>query len=195
MPSGLSERLIRSHYETDYCGAVRALNVVRAEMERVDLATAPGVLLRALKREEHLAMASIALHELYFGALGGDGRMDADVGQALEAAFGSLDAWRDEFLTSTIALGGAGWVLLSHARGECRLVIQLAADHAQTLVDATPILALDMYEHAYHIDFGADAVAYVEAFMRQVDWRVVAERLAEADGSAVRGCGLARPAA
>ena len=130
-------------------------------------------------------MGSVALHELYFANLGGDGRMTNSVSGALAENFGSVDAWRKEFIASARSLrSGSGWALLSYSRRDRRLYNQIALDHTGVLVDAMPILALDMYEHAYHIDFGANATAYIDAFMRNVDWKVVGARLAEALGAA-----------
>jgi superoxide dismutase, Fe-Mn family len=179
--NGLSERLIVSHYENNYGAAVRALNVVRSELATLDAAT-PGHWLRALKREELMAMGSVALHELYFGNLGGEGNKIPDqVSAMLEEHFGSVGAWRREFVGAAQSLaGGSGWVLLTYSRRDRRLWNQTAADHSQAAVDAAPILALDMYEHAYHLDFGANATAYIDAFMRNVDWAVVTERMAAA---------------
>jgi superoxide dismutase, Fe-Mn family len=177
--SGLSERLIVSHYENHYGAAVRTLNAVRGELAAPD-ARAPGYRFRALKHEELSAMGSVVLHELYFGNLGGEGnKIPTPVGTLLEEHFGSLAAWRREFVGVAQALaGGSGWVLLTFSRREQRLWNQIATDHAQAAVDAAPVLALDMYEHAYHLDFGANAIAYIDAFMRNVDWAVVAERIA-----------------
>jgi Fe-Mn family superoxide dismutase len=79
--------------------------------------------------------------------------------------------------------GGSGWIVLSYARGEGRLYNQIAFDHTHAMIDAVPLLALDMYEHAYHIDFGANASAYIDAFMRNIDWTVVSDRLMEARGN------------
>ncbi|MBI1774474.1 MAG: superoxide dismutase [Proteobacteria bacterium] len=185
MLNGLSERLIVSHYENNYGGAVRSLNSIRDELDRLDLAKTQGYLLRALKREELVAMGSVALHELYFGNLGGDGKLTQSIAPLLEEHFGAVDAWRQEFVAAAQAMrGGSGWVLLSYARRDRRLHIQVGFDHTQALVDALPILALDMYEHAYHMDFGANATAYIDAFMRNIDWKVVEDRLMDASGTA-----------
>jgi Fe-Mn family superoxide dismutase len=118
------------------------------------------------------------LHELYFGSLGGDGRtMAPAMALALDASFGSVDRWRAEFVAMGKALGGgSGWVLLSFLPREGSLVNQWAADHAHALAGGIPVLALDMYEHAYHIDYGAAAAAYVDAFMANLDWVSVYER-------------------
>src|SRR5262250_3696464 len=117
MLNGISERMLVSHYENDYGTAVRTLNEIRDEFAGLDLATARGYRVRALKREEHDAMGSVALHQLYFGNLGGDGRMLPAVTAALTEHFGSVDAWRKEFLASARSLrGGSGWVLVSYSR-------------------------------------------------------------------------------
>jgi Fe-Mn family superoxide dismutase len=173
--NGLSERLIVSHYENNYGAAVRALNAVRAELAALD-AGAPGYRLRALKHEELTAMGSVALHELYFGNLGGEGnKVPAQVGGILEEHFGSVKAWRQEFVGTARSLaGGSDWVLLTYSRRHKRLWNQIASDHSQAAVDAAPVLALDMYEHAYHADFGPNTTAYIDAFMRNVDWAAVA---------------------
>jgi Fe-Mn family superoxide dismutase len=177
--NGLSERLIVSHYENNYGGAVRTLNTVRSELATLD-ARAPGHWVRALKREELLATGSVVLHELYFGNLGGEGNKIPDqVGAVLEEHFGSVTAWRGDFVGTAQALaGGSGWALLTYSRREKRFWNQIAFDHTQAAVDAAPVLALDMYEHAYHLDFGANATAYIDAFMRNVSWTAVIDRIA-----------------
>src|SRR5262245_14056909 len=96
--NGLSERLIVSHYENNYGGAVRTLNAVRSELASLD-AAAPGYRLRALKREELIAMSSVTLHELYFANLGGEGNKVPDhVRAVLEEHFGGVSEWRREFV-------------------------------------------------------------------------------------------------
>src|SRR5437867_6915423 len=177
--NGMSERLIVSHYENNYGGAVRTLNAVRRELAALE-AGAPASRVRALKREELMTLNSVTLHELYFGNLGGEGnKVPEPVGALLEEHFGSVTAWRRDFVGSAQALaGGSGWVLLTYSRRQQRLWNQIAFDHSQAAVDAAPVLALDMYEHAYHLDFGANATAYIDAFMRNVDWTAVTERMA-----------------
>jgi len=181
--NGLPDRLIVSHYENIYGAAVRSLNAVRDRLAALDLAAAPGHEVRELKREELAARGSVVLHELYFGNLGGDGKIAAPVATVLEQHFGGADAWRREFVAVAQALGGgSGWVLLSYSRRDRRLYNQIAFDHSQTMVDAAPLLVLDMYEHAYHLEFGANAMAYIDAFMRNIDWTTVGNRLMEAGG-------------
>jgi Fe-Mn family superoxide dismutase len=180
--SGLSARLIASHYENNYGGAVRRLNAIRGELDALDLASAPGFRLNGLKREELIATNSMLLHELYFEALGGaGGDPDGDLAHAIERDFGSLSRWRAEFVAMGKALGGgSGWVLMTRSPRDGRLMNVWAADHAHSLAGGAPVLALDMYEHAYHIDFGANVAAYVDAFMANIAWRRVAARFAGA---------------
>src|SRR5262245_58935665 len=177
--NGLSERLLVSHYEHHYGGAVRTLNAIRSALARLD-ADAPGYQFGALKREELAAMGSVALHELYFGNLGGEGNKIPDpVAAALEEHFGSVWAWRREFVRAGQSLAdGSGWVALTYSRQTKRLWNTVAAEHSGAAVDAAPVLVLDMYEHAYHLDFGPNARAYVDAFMRNINWAAVMGRLA-----------------
>jgi Fe-Mn family superoxide dismutase len=91
--------------------------------------------------------------------------------QVLAEQFGSLDRWRSEFRAMGYALGGgSGWVLLTYVPRDGRLINQYASEHTQAVASGVPILALDMYEHAYHMDFGANARAYVDTFFRNIDW-------------------------
>ena len=179
---GLSERLITSHHANNYSGAVKRLNLIRVQLATLDFGSTPGFQVNGLKREELVATNSMLLHELYFASLGGDGRALAPaMTLALEASFGGVDRWRSEFVAMGKALGGgSGWVLLTFLPRDGSLVNQWAADHTDALAGAIPILALDMYEHAYHMDFGAAAAAYVDAFMANIDWAQVYERYQEA---------------
>ena len=154
--------------------SLRATIIQRA----LDFASAPGFQLNGLKREELVATNSMLLHELYFGSLGGDGRtMVPAMTLAIDANFGSVDRWRAQFVAMGKALGGgSGWVVLTFMPRDGTLVNQWAADHTDAVAGGVPILALDMYEHSYHMDFGAAAGAYVDAFMANIDWAQVYER-------------------
>ncbi len=178
---GMSERLIVSHYENNYGGAVKRLNLIEEQLAGLDYANAPGFLLNGLKREELVATNSMILHELFFAGLGEPTEPASSVKDALAGDFGSYARWRDAFVATGKALGGgSGWVLLSWSARDRKLVNQWASDHCHTLAGGTPILALDMYEHSYHMDFGAKAGAYVDAFMAAVNWRNVERLLADA---------------
>ena len=180
--NGISARLIESHYENNYGGALNRLNAISEEIERLDLGSAPNPALARLKRDEIVALNSTLLHELYFASLGGDGRVLPDgLASAIAKDFGSVDRWRQEFVGIASGLaGGSGWVLLTYVPRDGRLINQIAAEHSQSIAGGVPILALDMYEHAFHLEFGANAGAYIAAFMRNIDWAAVKQRYEDA---------------
>jgi Fe-Mn family superoxide dismutase len=185
---GMSERLIVSHYENNYGGAVRRLNMIEEKLAELDYASAPGFLINGLKREQLIAMNSMVLHELFFDGLGDQGQPGAVLGEELARDFGSFERWRSEFIAMGKALGGgSGWVLLSWSGHDRKLVNQWAADHCHTFAGGTPILALDMYEHSYQMDFGAKAGNYVETFMAAVRWSNADRLFDELRGGSGRG--------
>lgn len=176
--TGLSEKLIRSHWEFNYGGAVRTLNTIEgklaAAMADKDF---PAPAYGGLKREELLRTDSMVLHELYFGALGGTGVAAGTVRAALAVAFGSFEAWEAEFRRTAMALaGGSGWCLLGWNRHTQSLHNYWCWDHATGPAQTVPLIALDMYEHAYAIDYGPVAPKYLDAFMQNLDWNVVEAR-------------------
>jgi len=180
--NGITPRLIESHYEGNYGSALRRLNAITEELDALDPATTSAAVVNRLKRDEAAMLNSTLLHELYFASLGGDGRaVPETMAAALARDFGSTDRWRQQFIALAEALaGGSGWVLLTYVPRDGRLINQSGADHGQNIAGGIPILALDMYEHAYHIDFGANASAYVAAFMRNIDWTAVQGRYEDA---------------
>src|SRR6476661_1234341 len=153
--NGLSLKLIESHYENNYGGALRRLNAITEQLEALDYAKAPGSVINGLKREELVALNSTLLHELYFASMGGEGKVTPPMSEALARDFGSVQGWRTQFSAMGYALGGgSGWVVLTWLPRDGRLINQYASEHSQAIANAIPLLALDMYEHAYHIDFG-----------------------------------------
>jgi len=180
---GMSERLIVSHYENNYGGAVKRLNLIEEQLAGLDYEKAPGYLVNGLKREQLVAMNSMILHELFFAGLGEQSQPGTELQNALAKDFGSYERWRAEFAGMGKALGGgSGWVLLSWSPRDRKLVNQWASDHCHTLAGGTPILALDMYEHSYHMDFGAKAAGYVDTFMAAVRWSYSEALFKELDG-------------
>src|SRR5207237_3771566 len=108
--SGFSLKLIESHYENNYGGALRRLNAITEQLESLDFAKTPGHVVNGLKREELVALNSTLLHELYFASMGGDGRVTNAMSEALARDFGSVQRWRTEFSAMGSALGrGSGW--------------------------------------------------------------------------------------
>src|SRR5256712_11779256 len=167
---GLSEKLSVDHGENNHGGAVKRLNAITAQLATLDFATAPVFVVNGLKREELIATNSMILHELYFDSLGAEGETDRALREALVRDFGSVDRWRTEFVAMGKAMGGgSGWVLLTYSHRGRKLVNQWAADHTHSVAGATPILALDMYEHSYHLDYGAAAAKYVDAVMENIN--------------------------
>ncbi|MGH7467655.1 MAG: Fe-Mn family superoxide dismutase [Longimicrobiales bacterium] len=180
--NGISPQLIEGHYEHHYGAAVQRLNAIRQEIDALERSTTPPVVIHRLKRDELELLNSTLLHELYFASLGGDGRViPPPMEAALTRDFGSVDRWRQQFMAMAAALaGGSGWVLLSYLPRDAQLITQSASEHGQTIAGAVPILALDMYEHAYQLEFGANATAYIAAFMRNIDWNAVQARYEDA---------------
>jgi superoxide dismutase, Fe-Mn family len=180
--NGITPRLIESHYEHNYGGALNRLNAIAKELETLDPSTTPGDVINRLKRDELTALNSTLLHELYFASLGGDGRTLPEViASAIARDFGSVDRWRHEYVALATALAGSsGWVLLTYVPRDGRLINQTASDHGENIAGGIPILALDMYEHAYQLEFGANAAAYIAAFMRNIDWTAVQTRFEDA---------------
>src|SRR5678816_4251804 len=167
--NGLSEKLIRSHWENNYIGSVKTLNMVAgrllAAMNEPDL---PPVIYGGLKREELHRLGSVVLHEQYFGNLGGDGKPGGDILAALKKSYGSYEAWDAEFRRTAMSLaGGSGWCVLTYNVHTHELRNQWAWDHMHGAIASMPLLV--HVEHSYHMDYGSAAAKYVEAFMRNVN--------------------------
>ena len=139
-----------SHHDNNYVGAVKRLGAIRAEFGKLDPATAPGFVVNGLKREELIAWNSMILHEVYFGGLGAPRLPGRALAPAIERDFGSDDRWARRVLRHgqgarrRLGLGAPDLQPPRPAAGQ-----HWAADHTMTLAGGTPILALDMYEHAY----------------------------------------------
>jgi superoxide dismutase, Fe-Mn family len=178
--TGLSERLIRSHWENNYGGSVKALAVVKKRLgEALADKDLPPYVYNDLKREHLLRIGSVVFHEHYFDNLGGSGKAGAAERQTIAQAFGSFDAWETEFRKIGAGLGGgSGWVMLGFNQHTRQLENYWLSDHAHGPAATTPILVMDMYEHSYQMDFGAAAAKYIDAFFQNVQWDVVAARIA-----------------
>ena len=183
---GLSEKLIRSHHENNYTGAVTALNAVEKRLDVLmrDKDT-PPVVYGPLKREELHRTGSVVLHDHYFANLGGDGKPAGTVLDAIKLAFGTAENWEAEFRRTAASLaGGSGWTTLSYNLHTGELHNYWAWDHMHNAPAGLPILVLDMYEHAFHIDYGAAAAKYIDAFMQNVQWEEVNRRYVAAQRAA-----------
>jgi len=176
---GISEKLIQSHWENNYGGAVKALNTVRGRLaQALNDPNTPPYIYNGLKREQLIRTGSVVLHELYFANLGGDGKASADVRTRVASSFGSFDAWESEFRKVGQGLaGGSGWVVLGYNERLKLLENYWLADHASNPPDTRPLLIMDMYEHAYQLDYGAAAPKYIDAFFTNINWDAVAKRM------------------
>lgn len=186
---GLSERLVTSHHENNYGGAVRNLNRVEQDLASVTKDT-PGFQVFGLQDRALMFRNSKTLHELYFANLGGDGKSRGAAQELLGQQFGTFGRFEELFRATAMSLaGGSGWAVLAVQLATATPVIYAAADHTRALPQGVPLLVLDMYEHAYHIDYGAAAARYVEAFFQNVRWDEVNHRLerARAASAALRG--------
>jgi len=180
--NGLSERLIRSHWENNYGGAMKALAVVKKQLgEALANKDTPPFVYNDLKREHLLRTGSVVLHELYFENLGGSGNADVGARQVLAEAFGAFDTWETEFRRIGAGLGGgSGWVLLGWNLHTDQIENYWLWDHMHGAASTLPLLVMDMYEHSYQMDFGAAAAKYIDAFFQNIRWETVLERLERA---------------
>jgi len=186
---GLSEKLLASHHDKNYAGAVKNLNDVEAALSKVGPDT-PGFTVAGLEAAKLKFTNSMILHELYFANLGGGGAAGSQTERALVQAYGSLTRWEQLFRALGNSLGGgSGWAILAwdfHAHGPR---IYWAGDHTNALALGAPLLVMDMYEHAYAMDYGASAKEYIDAFFKNVQWAEVERRLGRAQkaDAALRG--------
>lgn len=177
---GLSERLLVSHHENNYGGAVRNLNAVELELARITRDT-PGFVVAGLRERELAFTNSVILHERYFANLGGDGKPAGAAKEAIGAAFGGFARFEELFRATALSLaGGSGWTRLDLDFSTGALRIFAAGNHTQSVAFGAPLLVLDMYEHAYALDYGAAAAKYVDAFFANVAWSEVDRRHARA---------------
>ena len=176
---GISEKLIQSHWENNYIGASKALNTLRGRLvQALEDPNTPPWIYTGLKREQSMRTGSVVLHEMYFGNLGGDGKAPANVRTMISQSFGTFDRWEAEFRKIGQGLGGgSGWAMLGFNEHLKLLENYWLADHATTPAYTRPVLVMDMYEHAYQMDYGAAAAKYIDAFMANVQWDAVAKRL------------------
>jgi Fe-Mn family superoxide dismutase len=173
--TGISEKMITSHHDKNYAGAVKNLNSVETDLAALK-PNAPGYLVGGLRERELLYTNSITLHENYFGNLGGGGKRSGALDTRLGTDHGAA-TWEAAFRANALALsGGSGWVVLALNLHDGALRISSAINHTQALAMGAPLLVIDMYEHAYAIDYGADASSYVEAFFKNASWEVVEQR-------------------
>ena len=176
---GLSENLIMSHWQNNYGGSVRALNTIK---QRIQAALAddstPAYVYNDLKREHLMRTGSVVYHEYYFDNLAPPSSRDGELDRDIARSFGSTARWEKEFRKIGAGLGGgSGWVILAWNTHLHTLENYWMGDHTNAPASSLPVLMMDMYEHSYHMDYGASAGQYIDAFFANINWAVVAERL------------------
>ena len=174
--AGLSEKLLTSHHDNNYAGAIKNLNAVELEIDKVTKDT-PGFQVAALRERELTYANSAYLHERYFENLGGDGKPAGDFSKALATQFGSAARWEELLRATAMSLGGgSGWVVIAVSPLTNDLRIVGTGGHAPALAAGRPIFVLDMFEHAYALDYGAAHAKYIDAFFANLDWGVLDKR-------------------
>jgi Fe-Mn family superoxide dismutase len=174
--NGISEKLIVSHHDNNYAGAVKNLNKVEQELSRISGDTPPFVV-AGLRQSELTFRNSKNLHEAYFGNLGGDGKRSGSIEKALTEAYGTSSRWEEHFRATGAGLGGgSGWTILALELDTGAMRTCWSGNHTQVLATSIPLLVMDMYEHAYQMDFGAAAAKYIDTFFANIRWDEVNHR-------------------
>lgn len=169
--TGISEKTLTVHHDKLYVGYVNKRNEIEEKLKTIDRGAANATYsdLRAAKLEETFAGNAIVLHEAYFNVLGGDGQASGDLVKQIEKDFGSFEAWVTDF--KACGLVARGWVVLGWDLNDGRLHNYICDAHNQGgMWGVMPVIVLDVYEHAYMIDYGSDRKAYIEVFMQQLNW-------------------------
>jgi Fe-Mn family superoxide dismutase len=173
--TGITDTMITSHHDKNYAGAVKNLNKVETDLAALGK-DAPAYLVAGLREKELTYLNSMILHERYFANLGGDGKRSGALDKRLGSDLGA-DKWEAAFKAAAMGLGGgSGWVVLSYSFHDGDVRIASSGNHTQAVAHGSPLLVLDMYEHAYAIDYGADHAAYIDAFFKNIAWHEVEER-------------------
>jgi len=171
---GISRETIEAHYKL-YQGYVNKRNEILGSLDGVDLGSANQVYseIRSLKVDLTFAIGGIKNHEVYFEHLGGHGGDPSGIfGDLVTRDFGSVAEWKADLKATGMA--GRGWAWTAYDWDEGRLFNYIGdAQNTFAVWNATPLVALDVYEHAYFIDFGTDRAGYIEAFFNNLDYDVV----------------------
>jgi Fe-Mn family superoxide dismutase len=170
----ISRASVEAHYKL-YQGYVAKRNEILGKLADVDLASANQIYseLRALKVDLSFAIGGIKNHEIYFEHLGGEGGDPTGlVAQLIERDFGSVEVWRSDLKAT--GMGGRGWAWTAYDWDEGRLFNYIGdAQNTFPIWNATPLVALDVYEHAYFLDYQTDRASYIDAFFDNLDWDTI----------------------
>lgn len=180
---GISKQQLTYHHDIHYAGYVKKRNEVETALQTVDMnaANANYSLIGELKRRETFNASGQVLHEIYFDVMGGDGNADQklEVVKKITQDFGSFERWQEEFIASGIST--FGWAVLCLDTNDNTLRNYSGDTHNQGCVwGSIPLIPLDVFEHAYYTDQGPNRKAYIEAFLKNIDWKKVNERYKKA---------------
>jgi len=167
---GLSLKLLNDHFKL-YEGYVKKTNEVQKKVEEADKSEANQTFsyFGELKRQETFAVNGMKLHEVYFAHLGGDGEPKGELVKMIEKDYGSLDAWKEEMVATGLA--SRGWAITAFDFKDDRLHIYGSDAHNVGAVwGCAPIIVLDVYEHAYMLDYSINRKEYINAFFKNLDW-------------------------
>ncbi len=172
---GISEKQLKEHHDVLYAGYVKKWNEIQEKLISVDRTTPNATFsdLRELKVEETFALNGIKLHEGYFSNMVGGGNEPSGlIKEWIEKDFGSYEAWMTDFKAMGIA--ARGWVILSFDLEDGKLYNILCDSHNQGGVwNSVALFIMDVYEHAYFVDFATGRKAYIDVFFKNLDWEYV----------------------
>ncbi|MHB0975882.1 MAG: superoxide dismutase [Candidatus Aquicultorales bacterium] len=178
---GLSERQISEHYKL-YEGYVNKWNEIQTMLQNVDWSKANSTYseVRELKVEESFALNAIKLHEAYFMSLGGNGSPSGDAIKMIEKDYGSVDRWKTQIMAEGVA--ARGWVVCAYDWSQaCIENFVCDAHNLYAVWNATPLIVLDCYEHAYFADYGTNRKEYLEAWWKNLNWDFISNVITETD--------------
>ena len=174
---GISLKTLQEHYKL-YDGYVKKTNEIQQKVKEADKSEANGIYshIGELKRQETFAVNGMKLHEVYFGHLGNPTEPSGEIVKIVERDFGSMEKWKEEMIAT--GLSARGWAITAYDLKDKKLHIYGAdAQNVGAVWGAVPIIAIDVYEHAYFIDYGTGRKAYLEAFFRNLDWNYASQLL------------------
>jgi Fe-Mn family superoxide dismutase len=178
--NGISQKAIDIHWGKLYQGYVKKWQEIQEKLKAVDLSQANATFseLRELKVEQTFAANAVLLHEAYFDILGGDGQPAGKITEALAKDYGSFENWLAHF--KALGLAARGWVVLAYDFNDGTLKNYIADAHNLYAVwGAAPLIVLDVYEHAYFIDFGSDRKSYIETYFKNLNWQKIEKKFSK----------------
>ena len=167
---GITLKMLEQHFKL-YEGYVKKTNEIRGKLETADKSLSNGVYseIGEMKRQETFAVNGMKLHEVYFGHLQGSGTPEGELLKMIEADFGSLDAWKEDLIAT--GMSARGWAITAYDFKDNRLHNYASDAHNVGAVwGAIPVIVLDVYEHAYFMDYGVSRKAYIDSFFKNLDW-------------------------